>query len=351
MREVSAPTRRRTGADARVSVLTPVYNGEEFLAECIESVLAQTHANWTMAVVDNASTDRTPEILADYERRDRRIRHLRFELFVGQTQNINRAFDAVDPESDWCKPLMADDWLYPRCLEEMIAAGEQGETIGLVTAYQRWREQVRLTQVPYDRTVLSGQWVVARNLLSGENVTGSPTAQLYPTEIVRERSPFYEIGLWHEDTDAAYRTLVRHDLGFVHQVLSFERSQGGTQTDLVMSMGSALSEHLLFIARYGPDALDEERYRRALHRQIRVALRWQLKQVPNPRRLRSSEFFDYHNYILERLALANARRSDALSAYVRVVRILLRRGGLARRLGRSAPTLEDVPQATEQPRA
>ena len=42
-----------------LSVLTPVYNGELYLAECIESVLAQTYENWTYTIVNNCSRDRT----------------------------------------------------------------------------------------------------------------------------------------------------------------------------------------------------------------------------------------------------------------------------------------------------
>jgi glycosyltransferase involved in cell wall biosynthesis len=48
-----------------VWVMTPVYNGERYLAECIESVLAQTHENWQYLVVDNCSSDGTSEIVRD----------------------------------------------------------------------------------------------------------------------------------------------------------------------------------------------------------------------------------------------------------------------------------------------
>ena len=173
-------------------------------------------------------------------------------------------------------------------------------------------------------------------------MTGSPSAQLYPTEIVRGRTPFYDVELWHEDTDAAFRTLAHWDLGFVHQVLGFERLQGGTQTDRVMAMGSALNEHLLLTARYGRQVMGEEQYRRALFRQIRIALRWQLKQVPNPRRLRSAEFFEYHANLLRELERANGGRSRSLTGYVEVVRFLLRRGSLARRYAREASSAGDA---------
>jgi len=49
-----------------VSIVTPVYNGEPYLAECIESVLAQTYPNWEYIIQNNCSTDRTLEIASEY---------------------------------------------------------------------------------------------------------------------------------------------------------------------------------------------------------------------------------------------------------------------------------------------
>ena len=56
-----------------VSVLTPVYNGEAYVRECIESVIAQTYTNWEYIIVNNCSRDRTLELASEYTR-DPRIR-------------------------------------------------------------------------------------------------------------------------------------------------------------------------------------------------------------------------------------------------------------------------------------
>ena len=103
-----------------VSVITPVYNGEEYLAECIESVLAQTYQNWDYTIVNNCSTDRTLEIAQAFASRDRRIRIHTNDRFAPVIENHNIALRQISPASKYCKVVFADDWLFPRCIEEMV---------------------------------------------------------------------------------------------------------------------------------------------------------------------------------------------------------------------------------------
>ncbi|MDH4246150.1 MAG: glycosyltransferase, partial [Nitrospira sp.] len=91
-----------------VSVLTPVYNGEDHLAQCIESVLAQTYQNWEYVIVNNRSTDRTLEIAEQYAQKDKRIRIHNNSEFVGCDENGNIAFRQITPESKYCKMVHAD---------------------------------------------------------------------------------------------------------------------------------------------------------------------------------------------------------------------------------------------------
>ena len=78
-----------------MSVLTPVYNGEKYLKECIESVLAQDYTSLEYDIVDNCSTDGTLEIAQSYAKHDRRIRVRTNSVFVNAIDNHNRAFDLV----------------------------------------------------------------------------------------------------------------------------------------------------------------------------------------------------------------------------------------------------------------
>lgn len=76
----------------KLSIGLPVYNGEEFLAQALDCLLAQTFRDFEIVVSDNASTDRTAQICQDYARRDRRLRYVRSEVNLGAVANFNRVF-------------------------------------------------------------------------------------------------------------------------------------------------------------------------------------------------------------------------------------------------------------------
>ena len=119
-----------------VSVVTPAYNEEAHIRQCIESVLAQTYTHWDYTIVNNRSTDRTFEIAQEYAAKDHRIRIHNNETFVPAIANYNNAFRQISPECKYCKVVGADDWLYPECLEKMVHLAEEHPTAAIIGAYQ-----------------------------------------------------------------------------------------------------------------------------------------------------------------------------------------------------------------------
>src|SRR5260370_39049392 len=100
-----------------VTVLTPVFNGEMYLAQCIEAVLAQTYKHFEYVIVNNRSTDDSLSIALNFAQSDSRIRVLNNDAFLSQSANLNHALQFVSPASSYCKFAFADDLLLPRCLE------------------------------------------------------------------------------------------------------------------------------------------------------------------------------------------------------------------------------------------
>lgn len=75
-----------------VSIGMPVYNGERFIQQALDSLLSQDYKKFELIISDNASTDRTHEICLEYEARDERVRYYRNEMNMGSVWNFNRVF-------------------------------------------------------------------------------------------------------------------------------------------------------------------------------------------------------------------------------------------------------------------
>jgi glycosyltransferase involved in cell wall biosynthesis len=190
-----------------VTVVTPVFNGEPYLAQCIESVLAQTYSHWEYVIVDNASTDRTGEIAQTYAARDSRLRVVRNEHTVPVIANHNIAARQLSSDSRWCKFLSADDILFPECLERMLALAEAHPSIGLVCAYHLHGTRLTLGGLPYPSAVMPGREVARASLLGQLTIFGSPTAHMHRADLVRARDPFFDESNLHADEAACYETL------------------------------------------------------------------------------------------------------------------------------------------------
>jgi len=101
-----------------VSIGLPVFNGENFLAEAVRSVQAQSLEDLELIIQDNASTDRTAELCRELQARDSRIRYFRNPANLGAAPNYNLAYRAA--RGRYFKWLAHDDRLLPRYLEETV---------------------------------------------------------------------------------------------------------------------------------------------------------------------------------------------------------------------------------------
>ncbi len=117
----------------KVSVGMPVYNGERYVADAIESMLAQTFPDFELIISDNASTDRTEEICRGYAAADSRVHYYRNEHNLGANRNFNRAFELSAGEYYMC--CAHDDMRAPTFLTRCVEALDANRD--LVLAYTR----------------------------------------------------------------------------------------------------------------------------------------------------------------------------------------------------------------------
>lgn len=103
-----------------ISVVVPVYNVEQYLCRCVESILNQTYVNFELILVDDGSPDQCGELCELYAAKDRRVHVIHQQnggLSVARNTGIDWAFSS---DSEWITFIDSDDWIRPEYLEVLL---------------------------------------------------------------------------------------------------------------------------------------------------------------------------------------------------------------------------------------
>ena len=178
----------------RVSVCIPVYNGGQYLAETIRSVLDQTYRDFELVVLDNASTDVTNRIARSFG--DARIRVETNSTTIPQPDNWRAAVRLC--RAPLMKLLCADDLLHPRCLEYQVGPMEADPGLALVAARRHMIDERSRVLVPRRGLtgligVRSSVEVARRVVRSGANPIGEPGGALF------RREHYFAVGGWRPE--------------------------------------------------------------------------------------------------------------------------------------------------------
>jgi glycosyltransferase involved in cell wall biosynthesis len=295
-------------SDPLVSVVTPVHNTVQYLADCIRSVLAQSYQAWEYVIVNNASTDGSREIAESFAAQDSRIRIVNTDRLLPQIQNYNFTLRQISSASRYCKMVQADDWIYPNCLQEMVALAETDPGIAIVGAYRLANDFV------FDRglhcagpdnlkSVVAGRDVCRRFFLERVYMFGSPTTLLYRSDLVRSRDPFFvEVASgYFDDAELCFDVLDNSKFGFIQQILTCTRWDNPCFTADVIDFDP---HHRLVsytvIKQYGARYLSDSEFRSCLSRAEREYYELLSSRLFNgPGR----EFWKYHERGLEQIGL------------------------------------------------
>jgi glycosyltransferase involved in cell wall biosynthesis len=122
-----------TSSEPLLGIGIPVYNGELYLRQTLDSLLVQTFDDFEIVVADNASTDKTPQIVREVAERDSRVRYVRHERNIGAPRNFNSVFGHTRGQLfAW---VAADDLYHPEFLATCVEnLGRRPDAVGAFTA-------------------------------------------------------------------------------------------------------------------------------------------------------------------------------------------------------------------------
>ena len=296
----------------RVAVLTPVYNGATYLRETLESVQAQTYPNLVHIVIDNASTDQTADILAEFADREVPLHIVRHPQLLPQMENWNTAISAIPPGTEWFRMLCADDTIKPTAIEKTVALGQSDPEVGLVGCKRDINGAIHDPLWPKDQSIFDGQ-LALRRFFENEGMIMGPHV-LVRTRAIPASLPFYDMVENAADTDAALRVLTKWKMGFVREHLAFTRVHDTTVTELEVSpLKLHLFDWYLFLHRYSKIAFGPAKGKAMMRRYRRHYLR----RLMNLRRHdeNGEKIWNAHALRLERLE-TKFRSGDYVSATV-----------------------------------
>ncbi|MFZ1682773.1 MAG: glycosyltransferase family 2 protein [Candidatus Zixiibacteriota bacterium] len=243
-----------------VSVVTPFYNTAPYLEECIKSVLAQTYQNWEYVLANNKSTDGSLEIAQKYAALDSRIRLSTNETFLDQVPNYNNALRQVSPKAEYIKMVQADDWMFPECLDRMVAVAASDPEIAIVSTYSLRGVYIGCQGLRYPSIVTPGIEALRLHLLEGISVLGTPTNLLYRADLVRERHTFFDEVSLLDDLEVCYEILPGRKLGFVHQLLVYVREDNPSISNKLLQYNPWPLHRIIMLRKHGKSLLTEEEF-------------------------------------------------------------------------------------------
>lgn len=152
--QINTDELRQQYIDDLVSIITPAYNAAAYIAETIESVLAQTYTNWEMLIVNDCSKDNTAEIVQSYAAKDKRIKLINLKQNSGAAAARNTAIQ--NAKGRYIAFLDSDDLWKKEKLQKQIEFMQQNRYAFTFTNYQYLKlnpeEKLRIIKVPKSLT-------------------------------------------------------------------------------------------------------------------------------------------------------------------------------------------------------
>ncbi len=201
-----------------LTVLMPVYNGADYLAASMESILGQTYGNFQFVIIDDGSQDATPSILSEYEVSDGRVQVIRNDRNLGLTRSLNKGLSMT--QSSLVARMDCDDVSLPRRLAVQVDFFQRNPDTAMVGV--GWKEMtadlrrtLRVMQPPTQHTRIRKR-ILARNVFCH-------------SAVMMRRGPVLSSGgydvrdVYSQDYDLWLRVVARHPVANIEGVHHLRR--------------------------------------------------------------------------------------------------------------------------------
>jgi Glycosyl transferase family 2 len=235
---------------SKVSVLVPVYNGEKFLAECLDSILAQDFRDMEILIADDGSTDGSTGLIEKYAARDGRIRWWRNPVNLGLAGNFNDCLRAA--RNEYVKYVLQDDVLLsPSAVRQMVQALDADPSVTLVASASHVidgrGERIEFRNSFRRSGVMDGKAAILHSLARDGNYIGEPSVVMFRRDQAgRGYDERYRQLL---DLDFWFHLLEQGRLAYLAEPLCAFRRHAKQQTAVNYESGGHVQDELM-LAQY-----------------------------------------------------------------------------------------------------
>ena len=230
--------------DVKISVVVPVYNSEEHISECIESILGQTYKNTELILIDDGSKDKSGEICDDYAKNDKRIKVIHTEN-RGVSAARNLGISLVS--GDYVAFSDSDDTMRPDMLEFLLTIVKENEADVAMCGYMRCENG---TETPINGTgkkYIQTRAEALKCIIEGKLYTGSLCTKFFSVDLLKGITIPEKLKI-NEDVLLCYYAFKRADrMVFIDEPKYNYRISFTSST--WVNMGKKQYEDVLFVAR------------------------------------------------------------------------------------------------------
>lgn len=165
----------------KVSICVPTYNYAKYIAETIESILAQDFSDFELLIIDDCSKDRTAHVVESYARQDPRIRFIVNKTNLGMVENWNSCL--AQARGEYIKFVFGDDLLASKvAISSLVNVLDNNKAVSLACSARNLIDEFSLvTKIisNFNSGIITGTDVINRCLANQSNLIGEPSVVMF----------------------------------------------------------------------------------------------------------------------------------------------------------------------------